>query len=166
MQKSQTDFWRSLASIVSFFLVAGWVELFLIYSKFGEVLIPTRTIVVDFLFRTYLICFFAGTLIFLLAWSSLFLLRKIPPFARTEPSVSILSISVAAVVAAYIFDYVLQNILGNPLTRIDILFLFLGSMTKRDLFFIYSRRLRLASWGASFETAFLDSDASASHLLL
>ena len=128
MQKIQTDFWRSLASIASFFLVAGWVESFLIYSKFGEILIPTRTIVVDFLFRTYLIGFFVGTLIFLLAWSSLFLLRKIPPFARTEPSVSILSISVAAVVAAYIFDYVLQNILGNPLTRIDILFLFLGSI--------------------------------------
>jgi arylsulfatase A-like enzyme len=128
MQKNQTGFWRSLASIVSLFLIAGLVESVLIYSRFGEILIPTRTIVVEFFFTTYLIHFFVGALIFVLAWSSLCVLRKIPPFASAESLVSILSISVALAVVAYIFDYVLQNILGNPLTRIDILFLFLGSI--------------------------------------
>ncbi len=48
MQKSQTGFWRSLASIVSLLLIAGLVESLLIYSEFGEISIPTGTIVVDF----------------------------------------------------------------------------------------------------------------------
>jgi arylsulfatase A-like enzyme len=128
MQKIRMGFWRSLSSIVSVFLVAGLVDSYLIYSEFGETLIPSRLTSGGFLLASYAIYFCAGVLIFCLAWLALLLLRRIWPFKGVEPLVSILSMSVAAFSAAYLFDYILQNILGNPLSRIDILFGFLGAI--------------------------------------
>ena len=125
MSSDKQKFWPSFATIISVFLIIGIVEAFFIYFDVGEILVSSGVIAARFMIRTYVIYLGVGVLAYFLARMLFALLGKFRPFRGEDALISILSISVALVCSAYLFEYILQYVLGNPLTRKDIVSLFL-----------------------------------------